>query len=106
MTKQMLSEPRKRLIGMMQAINFGRVRFTVWDGAPDFDHAVRVTRTVKLAGGDNGFRAELGSVDFELRKEVIELLGQVANAANGAVATIEVKHGLPFVIEIEEELRA
>ena len=106
MTKQMLSEPWKRLVGMMQALNFGRITFFVRSGAPDFTQKVRTVRTVKLAAGDNGPRLEAGSADFELRKEVISLRDQVAKAADGARVTIEVKYGLPFLIEIEEEHQA
>lgn len=106
MTKRMLSEPWKRLVGMMQAINFGRVTFIVRDGAPDFTQKVRTARTVKLPAGDNGPRPETASVDFELRREVISLLGQVAQAADGARVTIEIRHGLPFIVEIEQEHQA
>jgi hypothetical protein len=106
MTKQMLSEPWKRLVGMMQALNFGRITFLVRSGAPDFTQKVRTVRTVKLPAGDNGPRPEAGSADFELRKEVISLRDQVAKAADGARVTVEVKYGLPFMIEIEEEHKA
>ena len=102
MTKQMLSEPWKRLVGMMQALNFGRITFLVRSGAPDFTRKVRTVRTVKLPAGDNGPRPEAGSADFELRKEVISLRDQVAKAADGAQVTVEVKYGLPFLIEVEE----
>jgi hypothetical protein len=103
MTKQMLSEPWKRLVGMMQALNFGRIVFTVRSGAPDFTHKVRTVRTVKLPAGDNDPRPEAGSADFELRKEVISLRDQVAAATDGARVTIQVKYGLPFLVEIEQE---
>ena len=106
MTKQMLSEPWKRLVGMMQTLNFGRIIFLVRSGAPDVTQKVRTVRAVKLPAGDNGPRPEAGSADFELRKEVISLRDQLANAADGARMTIEVKHGLPFLIEIEEEHQA
>jgi len=106
MTKQMLSEPWKRLVGMMQALNFGRITFLVRSGAPDFTQKVRTVRTVKLPAGDNGPRPEAGSADFGLRKEVTTLIDQVAKAADGAQVTVEVKYGLPFLIEVEEEHKA
>jgi hypothetical protein len=106
MTKQMLSEPWKRLVGMMQALNFGRITFLVRSGAPDFTQKVRTVRTVKLPAGDNGPRPEAGSADFGLRKEVNALIEQVAKAADGAQVTVEVKYGLPFLIEIAEEHQA
>jgi hypothetical protein len=101
--KQMLSEPWKRLVGMMQCVNFGRITFFVRSGAPDFTQKVRTVRTVKLPVGDNCPRPEVASADFELRKEVISLRDQVAKAPDGARVTVEVKYGLPFLIEIEEE---
>jgi hypothetical protein len=105
-TKQMLSEPWKRLVGMMQALNFGRITFFVRSGAPDFAQLVLTVKTVKLTGGDNGPRPEANSVDFEIRKEIISLRDHVAKAADGARVTVEVKYGLPFLIEIEEEHKA
>jgi len=102
MTKQMLSEPWKRLVGMMQTLNFGRITFTVRGGAPDFTKEVRTVRTVRLPAGDNSPRPEAGSADFELRKEMITFLEQAAQAADGASITVQVKYGLPFQVEIEE----
>ncbi len=96
----------QRLLRLMQALNFGRITFTVRSGAPDFTQKVCTVRTVKLPAGDNGPRPEVSSADFELRKEVISLRDQVAKAADSARATIEVKYGLPFLIEIEEEHQA
>ncbi|HUT56504.1 MAG TPA: hypothetical protein VNA25_01365 [Phycisphaerae bacterium] len=102
MTKRMLSKPWKRLVGMMQALNFGRVTFLVRSGAPDFAQRTRTVRTLKLLAGDNSPRPEAASTDFELRKEVISLRDQVAKATDGTRVTIEVKYGLPFLAEIEE----
>jgi len=106
MTKQMLSEPWKRLVGTMQALNFGRTVFLVRAGEPDFTQKVRTVRTRKPSAGENGPRPEATSSDFELRKEVMFLRDQVATATDGACVTIEVKYGLPFLIEIEEEHQA
>jgi hypothetical protein len=102
MTKQMLSEPWKRIVVVMQDLNFGRVTFYVRSGQPDFTRPFRTVRTVKPAGGENGPRPEAHSADFEVRKEVMTLYEQVAKAADGAQVTVEVKYGLPFLIEVEE----
>ena len=107
MMKEMLPEPWKRLVELMQALNFGRITgLAVRAGQPDLAKGFRTVRTVKLPAGDNGPRPEAGSADFELRKEVISLRDQVAKADDGARVTVEVKHGLPFLIEIEEEHQA
>ena len=106
MTKQMLSEPWKRIVVVMQDLNFGRVTFSVRSGQPDFTRPFRTVRTVKPAGNGNGPRPEAHSADFEVRKEVTSLIEQVARAPDGTQVTVEVKHGLPFLIEVEEEHKA
>jgi len=106
MTKQMLSELWKRIVAVMQDLNFGRITFWVRSGQPDFTRSFRTVRAVKCAGGENGPRPEAASADFGLRKEVTTLHEQVAKAADGAQVTVEVKYGLPFLIEVEEEHKA
>ena len=103
MTKRTLSEHWKRLVEMMQELNFGRVLFFVLAGQPDFTRPVRTVRTMKTAGGNNGTRPEARRADFELRKEVMTLLDHVARAPDGAQVTVKVEHGLPVLIEIEQE---
>ena len=104
--KQMLSEPWKRVVVVMQDLNFGRITFSVRSGQPDFTRPFRTVRTVKPAGNGNGPRPEAHSADFEVRTEVVALIEQVAKAADGAQVTVEVKYGLPFLIEIAEEHQA
>ncbi len=101
-----LSEGRKRLLRRMQDIGFGRVTFHVVGGEPDLRRAWRTRRTVKLNGADNGERPEAASVDFELRKEHVALFEQMLHLRDGAYVTIEVKYGLPFIVEIEQEHEA
>ena len=95
-----------RLTRLMQTLNFGRIMFFVRAGKPDFTRSVRTVRTVKPTGGENGPRPEAHSADFQVRKEVMTLVEQVAKAADGAEVTVEVKYGLPSLIEIAEEYQA
>lgn len=91
----------------MVTINFGRIcGLVVRSGRPDFSHRFRTIQTVKLAGGENGPRPEAVSVDFELRKEQVALLDQLAQLSDGTCVTVEVKHGLPFIVEIEQDHQA
>lgn len=106
MNKKRLPEPQRRIIERCQAINFGRITFWVKDGQPDLEHPWPTRQTVKLAGGQNGPRPELDSADFELRKEQMALLTHLFPLPNGARVTVEVKHGLPFLIEIEQDSQA
>ena len=100
--KRSLSPTLRRLAELIQRINFGRITFSVRFGQPDFTRPFRTVRTVKPAGGGNGPRPEAHSSDFEVRKEVVTLFEQVAQAPDGAQVTVEVKHGLPFLIDVDE----
>lgn len=101
-----LSEARRRLLRLMQDINFGQIEFLMRQADPDFRQPWRTRRTIKLTGGDNCTRPEGASADFELRKEHVALFDQLAQLRDGACVIIEVKHGLPFIAEIEQEYRA
>ena len=85
----------------MQGINFGRIEnLLVQAGEPLFNPPPRVIRKLKI-GGENGPRPEIGSEDFWLKDQVVELLEAIASLGEGAVPSIEVKHGLPFSVELE-----
>lgn len=95
--------PVQRLLRMMQTLNFGGVLFPVRGGLPDPDKQWVTRRTVKVAGGENGPRPESDCADFELRLQHLALLDQLAQLEDGAGVAVEVKYGLPFIIEIEQE---
>jgi len=85
----------------MQRLNFGRIEdLVVRGGEPVFDPAPRVIQKVKI-GGENGPRTEFSTTDFLLKKQMIELVEAIASLGEGKVLTIDVKHGLPFAVEIE-----
>jgi hypothetical protein len=100
-TKSSLSNSHRRLVELMQRLNFGRIEeLIVRGGEPVFDPAPKVIQKVKI-GGENGPRPELSSEDFLLKKQTIELLETISDLGEGTVLTIDVKHGLPFAVEIE-----
>jgi hypothetical protein len=101
-----LSNPCRRLVRLAQNVSFGRIRLAVQDGEPALDRSWRTRRTVKLAGGEDRARPEAGGADFTLRREHVALCAQLARITNRACVTIEIRHGLPFVIEIEQEHQA
>ena len=104
-TKASLSTQQRRLIELMQRINFGRIEgLEVCDGAPVFDPPPIVVRDVKFSG-ENGARYELEATDFFLKKEVIKFFAQLTHMRNGTVEMLEIKHGLPFLLRIRETVR-
>lgn len=100
-TKSSLSPARRRLIEILQALNFGRVEgLQVSNAEPVFDPPPRIVQKFKM-GGENGTRPEVDLPDFLLRRPTIELLQVITHLKDGEVAAIEVKHGLPFAVDVE-----
>lgn len=102
-SKSKLSIKQRQLIELMQYINFGRINnLTVKDGEPELTHETIVERDIKLGGSANGARPESGHDDFLLKEAVVALLKELAELGTGTVKQLEIKHGLPFLIRIEE----
>lgn len=95
-----LEHSKQDLVKLMQQTNFGRIQVAVRGGKPVLESRPHVTRDIKI-GGENGSRQEIHLADFVLKKEQVEALDHIATVEAGTV-TIEVKHGLPFRILIEE----
>ena len=105
-TKASLSPGKRRLLELMQKINFGRIDgITIRAGEPVFDPPLRVVREIKF-GSENGPRPELGIEDFVLKSQVVELFEQIEHLGDGKVGSIGIKHGLPFRMSVEETIQA
>ena len=90
------------LMKLMQEINFGRIEdLKIRSGAPRLTPPPRVIREIKF-GGDNGPRPEATKKDFMLKMEVRNLFAQLEAMGDGVVASIEIKHGLPFRMTVVE----
>jgi hypothetical protein len=100
-TKASLSPNRRRLLELMQQLNFGQLRsLIIRGGDPVFDPPPHVVREVKF-GRENGARPEEKLADFLLKSQVVELLHEFDRLQNGTI-DIEVKHGLPFRMIVTE----
>jgi len=104
-TKKNLSPERQRLVELMQRINFGRIDdLRIQCGEPVFDPPPRVYREIKI-GAENGPRPEVSIGDFALKDKVAELFAHMEALGDGKVERLEVKHGLPFHLIVEEVIR-
>jgi hypothetical protein len=100
LVKSSLSEPRKKLLRVLQELNFGRLEgLLVRAGDPVFDPGPRVVREVKFAG-ENGARPEAELPDFALKAQHRDLFRLLDQMGDGTIATLRVLHGLPFSAEI------
>lgn len=98
-----LSAGRRRLVDMMQEVNFGRIhQLQVRDGEPAFTPMTRVERQIKF-GGENQPRPEATLDDFELKRNVVELFESFERLGNGIIKQLEIKGGLPFGMTVEEQ---
>ena len=101
--KSSLSPSKQQLVELMQRVNFGRIDgLVVRNGEPIFNPPPRVVREVKF-GGENGPHPKTSSEDFLLKSQVRELFAQFDELGNAAIHSIEVKHGLPFRMTVEED---
>lgn len=102
MSKAALSPARRRLVELLQHVNFGRLEdLNVLEGDPVYDPPPRVVREIKF-GGDNNPRAETAAADFALKSQVVELMQCLDRIGDGIIDVLEVKHGLPFRMSVAE----
>lgn len=100
-SKSDLSPARRRLVEVMQDVNFGRIQnLHVVDGEPVFVPPTRVVREIKL-GGENGPRPEADFADFTLKSQVVDLFHHFELLGEGVVEVLDIKHGLPFRMTVE-----
>ena len=100
--KSHLSCERRRLVELMQEINFGHVKeLRIRQSQPVFEPMPTIVREYKFAA-DNGPRGERKREDFLLKQQVLELFGQLDEIGNGVIDELEIKHGLPFRMVVTE----
>lgn len=98
-----LNPSREQLVRLMQRIGFGRVEnLLVRSGDPVLE-GHRVKTEIRLPG-QNGPRPEVDLEDFVLRSEVLEMFARLDQLRDGVVESIQVKHGLPFLITVDGPL--
>jgi hypothetical protein len=96
-----LQESDRTLVELMEDLNFGRIeRLRFRDGKAILQPLPRVIAAVKIAGEDRNADAETrpGSC---LKQSVMELFAIMRRVGDGELLLIEVRHGLPFSVEIE-----
>jgi hypothetical protein len=104
--KSSLNPPRARLVEWMQRINFGRIEgLAVRGGEPVIIPPPRIVREVKF-GADNGPHPKTSTGDFLLKSQVREFFARLKAMGDGTIVSLEIKHGLPFRMIVEEDTAA
>jgi hypothetical protein len=99
--KSSLSKAQSDLVDLCQLHPFSRIEcLLVRSGEPVFTPPPRIIQKLRM-GGDNSARPESALPDFWLKRQTIELLETIAQLGEGEIRSIEIQHGLPFLVEIE-----
>ena len=96
-----LSPSERRFVVAMNELGFGRFEFLrIEHGELVLDPWPPTVRSLKF-GRDH--LAALNGVpnEFELKRQVAELYEQVRSVEAGEIRCLEVRHGLPFSMEVE-----
>lgn len=90
-----------RFLHAMRQLRFGRFEFLqIRDGQLVLDPWPTTVRDVKL-GAQVGDQNPAPDSEFALKQQVVELFEYIRSVDNGEIRTLEVRHGLPFSMEIE-----
>lgn len=98
---QDLLPSERRLLHVMCQLRFGRVEFLqIRDGELVLDPWPTTVRDVKFgAQVSDQYRATDG--EFALKQPVVDLFEYIRSVDAGEIRTLEIRHGLPFSMEIE-----
>ena len=90
-----------RFVTAMKQLSFGRFEFLrIDDGELVLDPWPTTIRGVKFASEDPS-ASRTPPAEFELKRQVIELLEYVRAVDAGEIRCLEFRHGLPFSMEVE-----
>jgi hypothetical protein len=90
----------RRFIVALNQLGFGRLEFVrIQRGELVLDPAPTVVQVLKFGATES--QPPSGSADFELKKPLAKFFEYIRGVDDGAIRCLEVRHGLPFSMEIE-----
>jgi len=100
-TTQDLAPSERQFLTAMQALGFGRFEFVrIERGEVVLDPWPTTIRDLKFGCADSAPPAPKSDA-FALKQQVGELFEYIRSVEAGEIRVLEVKHGLPFSMEIE-----
>ena len=102
MTRASLNLDQRRLVEIIEAIDFGVIeQLSIRGGLPCFDPQPRIFQAIKLASETRQQRDRV-SADLTLKAQFEDSFDHLIQLRN-AVVNIEVQHSLPFRIVLERQ---
>ncbi len=100
-----LTVGRRRLVRLMQMLKFGRIeKLVIKKGEPVFNPFPEVIGEWKFASVDNQQHKGRRLIDFTIKPEITELLCLLDNYPDGTIDLIQVRYGLPYLLELKPKL--
>ena len=98
-----LLDSERRFVSAIQQLRFGRIEsLRIRNGEFVLDPWPTTIRTLKF--GADGFGPAQGySEEFKLKRQILELIQFVRSVSMGEIRCLEVRHGLPFAMEVEHQ---
>jgi hypothetical protein len=104
-TKRALSPARRRLVELMQEVNFGRIEgLRVKEAEPLLEPKPRVLREI-VFGKVNAPNPARGRDDFALKEQLIELFDLFDREQSVTVESLVIQNGLPVRMTVANEHR-
>jgi len=95
-----LSSSERSFVTVLQQRGFGRLEAVkIRCGAVVLDPSPTLVQVLKFGAAEG--QPQTLSVDFELKKSIADLFEYIRGVDAGEIRSLEVRHGLPFSIEIE-----
>jgi hypothetical protein len=105
-TKAVLTPARKRLVELMQEINFGRIEnLQIRDAEPIFNPPPTVLRHY-LFGKENGPNAYRIVDNFSLKKKLAELFAIFDHERSLSIQELIIDNGLPLRMTVADWVKA
>ena len=102
-TKAALTPARRRLVEVMQGVNFGRPEVREWE--PVFKPPPRVVRQI-VFGKTNGSNACRVNDGFALKKKVAELFEIFDRERTLSIQELVIENGLPVRMTVADAIRS
>ena len=99
-----LSPTERSFVTLLQQLGFGHLESVkIRRGALVLDPGPTVVKVMKFGAADSQPPTD-GSAAFELKKAMTELVEYIRGVDYGEIRCLEVRHGLPFSMEVEQRI--
>jgi hypothetical protein len=93
----------RRFIVALNQLGFGRLEFVrIQRGELVLDPAPTVVQVLKFGSAE--WQPPSRAADFELKEPLAKFFEYIRGVDDGAIRCLEVRHGLPFSMEIEQRI--